>query len=285
MVPAEVTLKVAKDDQGTDEKMNVSKRNAFIESRNVTKIYRTSAGKPIHAVDNVSFKVSRGDIFTIVGPSGCGKTTLLKMIAGLLPPTDGENLIDGRPVLKPIGNVGMVFQRPVLFKWLKVLGNVLAPIDLTGLKKAAYKERAYELLKLVKLDGFEDKYPKELSGGMQQRVSIARSLILDPEVLLMDEPFGALDALTRDEMNLELLRIWREKKKTILFVTHNIQEAVFLGDKVVVLSERPARVKEIVQVDLPRPRRIEIRSDKAFGEYALDIYSLITGYERSVLLV
>jgi NitT/TauT family transport system ATP-binding protein len=179
----------------------------------------------------------------------------------------------------PIKSIGFVFQKPVLFDWYRVLANVLAPVELAGLRKKDYIDKARELIRLVKLEGFEDKYPKELSGGMQQRVAIARALILDPGILIMDEPFGALDALTRDQLNLELLKIWREKRKTILFVTHNIPEAVLLGDRVVVFSERPGRIKAILPVDLPRPRDIEVKKEKKFGELEVELYKLIAGGE------
>jgi NitT/TauT family transport system ATP-binding protein len=246
----------------------------------VSKVFDTFSGDRIVAIEEVSFDIRSGEFIPILGPSGCGKSTLLRIVAGLLKPTGGSVSVGGSPVLGPIKGIGFVFQKPVLFDWYRVLANVLAPVELAGLRKKDYVDKARELIRLVKLDGFEDKYPKELSGGMQQRVAIARALILDPAILIMDEPFGALDALTRDQLNLELLKIWREKRKTILFVTHNIPEAVLLGDRVVVFSERPGRIKAILPVDLPRPRDIEAKKNKKFGELEVELYKLIAGGER-----
>jgi NitT/TauT family transport system ATP-binding protein len=253
----------------------------YVRVESVSKVFTTFSGKPITAVRNISFDIRPGEFTTIVGPSGCGKSTLLRIIAGLLRPTEGRVSVGGNPVEGPVRGIGFVFQRPVLFDWYRVLSNVLAPVELAGLKKRDYLSRAHDLIRLVKLEGFEDKYPRELSGGMQQRVSIARALVLDPEILIMDEPFGALDALTRDQLNLELLKIWREKRKTILFVTHNIPEAVLLGDRVVVFSERPGRIKSIIPVDLARPRDIEAKKDRRFGELEVELYNLIAGSDGS----
>jgi NitT/TauT family transport system ATP-binding protein len=249
----------------------------YVRVASVSKAFDTFSGDRIAALENVSFDVRPGEFIPILGPSGCGKSTLLRIIAGLLKPTGGIVSVGGSPVQGPIKGIGFVFQRAVLFDWYKVLANILAPVELAGLRKRDYVDKAYELIRLVKLEGFEDKYPKELSGGMQQRVSIARALILDPEILFMDEPFGALDALTRDQLNLELLKIWSEKRKTILFVTHNIPEAVLLGDRVIVLSERPGRIKAIIPIDLSRPRTIEVKKDKKFGELEVELYNLIAG--------
>lgn len=249
----------------------------YVRVASVSKDFDTFSGDRIAALENVSFDVRPGEFIPILGPSGCGKSTLLRIIAGLLKPTGGIVSVGGNPVQGPIKGIGFVFQKAVLFDWYKVLANILAPAELAGLRKRDYVDKAYELIRLVKLEGFEDKYPKELSGGMQQRVSIARALILDPEILFMDEPFGALDALTRDQLNLELLKIWSEKRKTILFVTHNIPEAVLLGDRVIVLSERPGRIKAIIPIDLSRPRTIEVKKDKKFGELEVELYNLIAG--------
>ena len=186
--------------------------------------------------------IHAGNFVSIVGPSGCGKSTLLKIISGLLPASSGTITINGTPVHGPLENVGMVFQAPVLLKWRSVLGNILLPVEFAKLDLPSYIEKARALIKLVGLDGFEEMYPHELSGGMQQRVSLCRALVTDPQLLLMDEPFGALDAMTRDELDMELLRIWEERKKTVLFVTHSIQEAVFLSDVVFVMSARPGRL-------------------------------------------
>ncbi len=252
----------------------------YVRVDSVSKVFDTFSGDRIVAIEEVSFDIRSGEFIPILGPSGCGKSTLLRIVAGLLKPTGGSVSVGGSPVLGPIKGIGFVFQKPVLFDWYRVLANVLAPVELAGLRKKDYVDKARELIRLVKLDGFEDKYPKELSGGMQQRVAIARALILDPAILIMDEPFGALDALTRDQLNLELLKIWREKRKTILFVTHNIPEAVLLGDRVVVFSERPGRIKAILPVDLPRPRDIEAKKNKKFGELEVELYKLIAGGER-----
>ncbi len=251
--------------------------NAYIRVESVSKVFSSFSGDTVSAIEDVSFEIESGEFTTIVGPSGCGKSTLLRIIAGLLKPTTGRVSVAGGLVEGPIKGTGFVFQRPVLFDWHKVLANVLVPVELSGLRKKDYIEKAHDLLRLVKLEDFEDKYPGELSGGMQQRVSIARALILDPDLLIMDEPFGALDALTRDQLNLELLKIWQDKRKTVIFVTHNIPEAVILGDRVIVFSERPGRIKAIIPIELKRPRGIEVKTDKRFGERQVEIYNLIAG--------
>ena len=242
----------------------------LIEYDGVRKIYN-SGGDEVVALEEVSFHVSEGEFVTVVGRSGCGKSTLLKITSGLLPATAGAVRVAGALVRGPLTNIGVVFQAPVLLAWRKALDNVLLQIEARGLDVAAYRKRALELLELTGLKGFEGKYPNELSGGMQQRVSISRALIHDPPLLLMDEPFGALDAITRDEMNLELLRIWQEAKKTLLFITHSIPEAVFLGDRVVVMTPRPGKVAEIIPIDLPRPRVTGVRDDPKFIGYVRKI--------------
>jgi len=244
--------------------------------------YEAQSG-PVEALRDITFGVGRGEFVALVGPSGCGKSTLLRIVAGLRSPTAGDVTVDGRPVTRPIAQVGMVFQAPVLLKWRTVLDNVLLPAELAGLEAKRYRDRAHELLQLVGLGGFEATLPRELSGGMQQRASLCRALLLDPPLLLMDEPFGALDAMTRDEMNLELLRVWGEgsggaagDRKTILFVTHSIPEAVFLADRVVVMSPRPGRIARICPAGLPRPRTVEARASADFGRLALEIYDILT---------
>ena len=249
-------------------------RKPFITIRNLKKIYPTQAGEVL-AIQDVTFDVYRGEFITLVGPSGCGKTTLLKIISGLLTKTDGELIFSSEQDLGPRREVGMVFQKPVLLKWRSILDNVLLPVEILRLVRQSYVAKAMELLGLVGLTGFEKSYPNELSGGMQQRASISRALIHDPQLLLMDEPFGALDALTREKMNLEILRIWQETQKTILFVTHGIQEAVFLADRVIVLSARPARMVAAIDVNLPRPRTMELKAEKEFGKLCLEIYRLL----------
>jgi len=251
-------------------------KDAFISLKGVRKLYRSRRGE-ILALESVSFDVGKSEFAVIVGPSGCGKSTLLKIVAGLLPYEAGEITIDGMPLTGPVRDIGLVFQRPALFRWKTVLGNVLAPIELMGLNKREYLARARELIVLARLQGFENRYPGELSGGMQQRVAICRALIHNPKLILMDEPFGALDAMTRDKMNLEILRIWREEKKTVLFVTHSIHEAVFLADKIVVLSDRPSVVREIIPVKLPRPRTVELRATPEYGRYVVHLYELLQG--------
>ncbi|MEX0802901.1 MAG: ABC transporter ATP-binding protein [Candidatus Binatia bacterium] len=238
----------------------------LIEYERVRKIYN-SGNDEVIALEEVSFGVAPGEFVTVVGRSGCGKSTLLKITAGLLPVTGGSVRVAGVPVQAPLTNIGMVFQSPVLLAWRKALDNVLLQIEARGLNVGAYRKRALELLELSGLRGFENKYPNELSGGMQQRVSISRALIHDPSLLLMDEPFGALDAITRDEMNLELLKIWSESKNTVMFITHSIPEAVFLGDRVVVMTPRPGKIAEIMTIDLPRPRTTALRDDPKFIGY------------------
>jgi len=222
--------------------------------------------QPTHALAGVSFTVREAEFVAIVGHSGCGKTTLLKIIAGLVPATSGGVTVRGRPVTAPLADVGMVFQRPVLLKWRSILDNVLLPVEMLGLGRQAHRERAVELLALAGLADFRHKYPAELSGGMQQRAAICRALIHDPSLLLMDEPFGALDAMTREDMNLELLRIWEERRKTSVLVTHSISEAVFLSDRVMVMTPRPGRIADIVAIDLPRPRTPDLKLHPRFTE-------------------
>jgi len=243
--------------------------------------YRADSG-PVEALRDISFAVDRGELVALVGPSGCGKSTLLRIIAGLRPPSAGRIAVDGRAVTRPIAAVGMIFQAPVLLKWRRIVDNVLLPAELAGLSPDAYRTRAADLLRLVGLEDFGDKLPRELSGGMQQRAALCRALLLDPPLLLMDEPFGALDAMTRDDMALELLRIWgerdleRNQRKTVLFVTHSIAEAVFLADRVVVMTPRPGRVARVVQVRLPRPRTTATRASAHFGALTLELHDVLT---------
>jgi NitT/TauT family transport system ATP-binding protein len=238
-----------------------------IAIRELTKHYASRAGA-VTALDHISFAVGEGEFVAVVGPSGCGKSTLLKILAGLLPTSSGEARLRGTPIAGPRRDIGVVFQSPVLFPWRSVLDNVLLPVDVQRLGRDRYEKVAMDLLALVGLTGFEHRYPWELSGGMQQRVAITRALVHDPAMLLMDEPFGALDAMTREHMNLELQRIWLEKRKTVLFITHSIPEAVFLGDRVLVMTPRPGRILEDVAVDLPRPRSLEVMNTPEFGRYA-----------------
>ncbi len=248
----------------------MSENNTLLSIRNLRKVYQTRDGE-LEALGSVSFDVNEREFVSIVGPSGCGKTTLLRIIAGLLPKSDGEIIVN-QSNFDPTREVGFVFQKALLLHWRRVLDNVLLPIEILKLDRKKYIDRAYELLKLVGLDGFEKRYPNELSGGMQQRVSIARALIHDPKLILMDEPFGALDAITREKMNLELLRIWSEAQKTILFITHEINEAVFLSDRVIVLSARPSKMVGSYDIDLERPRTLQQKATAEFGEYTVNIY-------------
>ncbi len=241
-----------------------------IAVRSLAKSYGKEAGA-VRALDAIDFDIGDGEFVAIVGPSGCGKTTLLKILAGLLPASSGTALLRGTPILGPRRDIGMVFQAPVLFPWRTVLDNVLLPADVQRLDRQRLLAAALDLLQLVGLRGFERRYPSELSGGMQQRVAIVRALIHDPAMLLMDEPFGALDAMTREQMNLELQRIWLERRKTVVFITHSIPEAVFLADRVFVMTPRPGRVAEIIPIDIARPSSLDAMSTPAFGAYALRV--------------
>jgi len=231
------------------------------------KVYTTASGQEITALANVDLDIAAGEFVTVVGPSGCGKTTLLKILAGVMRRTSGTVMLNGAPIERPSRDVGIVFQQPVLLPWRTVLSNMLLPVELQHRDRQAHLARARQYLSMAGLDGFQDRYPHELSGGMQQRVGIGRALVHDPAVLLMDEPFGALDAMTRDSMNIELLRIWDESRKTVLLITHSISEAVLLADRVIVMSPRPGRIVEIVPVELPRPRTLEMINSDAFGRY------------------
>lgn len=220
--------------------------------------------RSVRALEPVSLTIDPGEFVAIVGPSGCGKSTLLKIVAGLLNPTGGQVLIDGKRVKEPITDVGIVFQQHLLLPWRNALDNILLQIEARRLPTKDFSDRAKDLMELTGLSGFEEKFPGELSGGMAQRVSICRALVHDPPLLLMDEPFGALDAMTRDQMNQDLERISREANKTVLFITHSIQEAVFLADRVVVMSPRPGGIDEIVTTDIPRPRDFAHRETPQF---------------------
>lgn len=238
-----------------------------IEIESLGKTYVTRDGVPIHALDGISVSVEEGEFITVVGPSGCGKSTLLKILAGILPRTDGNVRLRGKEIKGPRKDVGVVFQTPQLLPWRNTLQNVMLPIEVQHLNKKRFRGRAEQLLELVGLEGFESKYPSELSGGMQQRVAIARALVNDPAVLLMDEPFGALDAMTREFMNLELIRIWKESGKTVIFITHSIPEAVFLAQRVLVMSPRPGKIVDLISVDLPHPRDLNLMASDKFGDY------------------
>jgi NitT/TauT family transport system ATP-binding protein len=238
----------------------------FIRIASLRKTYGAGADG-VHALEDIDLDIALGEFVAVVGPSGCGKSTLLRAIAGLIPASSGQIWFGDRPVDGPRRDIGVVFQSPVLFPWRTVLDNVLVPIDVQKLDRGNGTKRARELLALVGLSEFEGRFPAELSGGMQQRVGIARALVHDPAMLLMDEPFGALDAMTREHMNVELQRLWMSRGKTVLFITHSISEAVFLADRVVVMTPRPGRIAEVLRVDLPRPRTLDMMSSPPFGEY------------------
>lgn len=242
----------------------------LIEAAGVTKVYQTRDGA-VESLRPLDFKIHTGEFVSVVGPSGCGKSTLLKMVAGLLPITEGNLTLSGRPIVGPQKDVGIVFQSAVLLAWRSVLDNILLQAEMRRMPRAEAREKALKLMKMAGLAGFEQKYPWQLSGGMQQRASICRALLHDPTLLLMDEPFGALDAMTREKMNLELQRIWSESKKTVLLITHSIPEAIFLSDRVIVMSERPGSIAAIYDIDLPRPRSLDIMGTPEFAHYAKQI--------------
>ena len=246
--------------------MSAGPAGALIDLRRVAKTFRARSGEDVAALSDIALAIGPGEFLTIVGPSGCGKSTLLRIIAGLVPPTGGAVRIAGREVAGPRRDIGMVFQDAVLLPWRTVQKNVLVPAEVIGIDAGTARRRAAELLDLVGLAGFADKYPMELSGGMRQRVAIARALMHDPAILLMDEPFGALDAMTREAMNSELLHVWQASRKTVVLVTHSIDEAVFLADRVVVMSPRPGSVREVLDVKVGRPRTFRTRLDRAFLE-------------------
>ncbi|GEL21104.1 ABC transporter ATP-binding protein [Pseudonocardia sulfidoxydans NBRC 16205] len=241
--------------------------DAWIRVAGLDKTYPARRSDPTVALQGIDLSVRRGEFVSVVGPSGCGKTTLLKILAGLVGRSEGEVEIAGTDVRGPLPQIGMVFQAATLLPWRTVRQNVLVPVEVQGLDKEKFGRRADELLEMVGLAEFANSYPYELSGGMQQRAGICRALVHDPAVLLMDEPFGALDAMTREYMNVELLRIWQQSGKTIVLVTHSIPEAVFLSDRVVVLSARPGRIAEVIDVELDRPRELSVMASDRAGIY------------------
>jgi len=238
----------------------------YIRLEGVGKVYDTQAG-PVEACTDISVDIRESEFVAVVGPSGCGKTTIMKMVAGLQPYTAGAITVGGRRVARPLTDVGIVFQDAILLDWRDVLGNVMLQADIRGLERAKYEAIARHLIDATGLAGFENRKPYELSGGMRQRVSICRALVHDPPLLLMDEPFGALDALTREQISMDIQRLWMEKRKTALHITHSIPEAVLLADRVVVMSPHPGRIVEILDIDLPRPRRLDKLPPK-FNDYA-----------------
>jgi len=241
------------------------KDRSFVQIRKAGKTYRSKRGD-VAALKDIDLDIGMSEFVSVLGPSGCGKSTLLRCLAGLDHPTSGEILIGGQKVTRPPDGLGVVFQRDVLLEWRTVLENVLLPVEVNRMNVKEWEPKAIQLLDLLGLRGFERRSPWELSGGMRQRVSICRALLMNPSLLLMDEPFGALDAMTRDDLNVELQRVWMADEKTVFFVTHSITEAIFLADRVVIMSRSPGQIAEIIKVDLPRPRDLSIRETPEFGQ-------------------
>src|SRR5882757_2291234 len=245
----------------------------YLEFRDLSKIYATDDG-PVRALDGISISQRKREFLSILGPSGCGKSTLLMIAAGLLPASHGLVMVQGQCINKPRTDVGIVFQNPVLLEWRTALGNIMLQAEARKLDRAVAERRAYELLASVGLTGFEHKYPDQLSGGMRQRVSICRALIHNPPQLLMDEPFGALDALTRDQLVLDIQRICNGRRMTVLFIAHSVPEAVFLSDQVIVMTPRPGRIDRVIDIELPRPRTLALRETHEFARYNREILDL-----------
>jgi NitT/TauT family transport system ATP-binding protein len=237
----------------------------------VQKTYATRVGEEVRALERINNRIEVGEFVSVVGPSGCGKSTLLMIVAGLVPCSEGDIRIDDATVTRSHQQMAMVFQRDLLLKWRSVLGNILLPVEIKGWNPSAYRERAVTLMQQVGLEDFAAKFPDELSGGMRQRVAICRALVQQPRLLLMDEPFGALDALTREQMSIDLLRLWQRINNTVIFVTHSIDEAIFLSDRVLVMSPRPGRIDLDLKISLPRPRRFAMRGSSEFLSYVGEI--------------
>jgi NitT/TauT family transport system ATP-binding protein len=252
----------------------------LIRIEHVSHVFGARSSRPIPALRDIDLEIGENEFVTIVGRSGCGKSTLLRIVDGLIRPTSGRVTIGGRPVDRPRRELSLMFQRSALLPWRNVIDNVLLPVEVLRLPRKEHRRRAEELLALVGLEGFEKRRPYELSGGMQQRAALCRALVHDPAVLLMDEPFAALDALTREELALELQRIWSEHRKTIVFVTHSIQEAVLLADRIVVMTPRPGTIARIVDVDLPRPRSLTTASEE-FARASAEVHELLFSRERA----
>src|SRR5438874_4634708 len=255
---------------------------AKLALREISMIY-AQRGRRFTALRDVSLQIDSGQFISIVGASGCGKTTLLRIVDGLVAPSRGQIWVDGQAITKPGPDRGFVFQQDALFPWRTVLDNIVFGLEVQGKPKADSRRRADELVRLVGLSGFEHHFPHELSGGMRQRANLARALTIDPDILLMDEPFAALDAQTREIMQAELLRIWRSNRKTVLFVTHQIDEAVYLADRVVVMTSRPGQVKAVVDVDIPRPRDLSVKRTPRFLELVDEIWKMIEEEVKAAL--
>lgn len=242
---------------------------------NLSHAYDDAKSAKLLALHNVSLEVDEGEFVAVVGPNGCGKTTLLNVVAGLIKPTCGRVMVDGVPVNGPSDSVGLVFQQPLLLPWKTLLRNVSWGLELRDVNRSEAVTKAREVIRMVGLSGFEEYYPSSLSGGMQQRANLARALVLDPELLLMDEPFANLDAQTKEIMQYELVKLWEATRKTALLVTHNISEAIYLADRIYVFTKRPGRIKDVVHVDMPRPRTLEIKRTPQFLEYDARIWGLL----------
>lgn len=274
------TLKKVAMDYEEKESINKNEDNIEIKIEDLSMIYQDkNGGQPVTALQNVNLEIKEGEFISLLGPSGCGKTTLLRIIADLLQPSIGKVTVRGQSPreVRLQKKYGIVFQNPVLYDWRTVRRNVCMPMELLGMKKPDRTSRVTEMLDLVGLSEFGKHYPYELSGGMQQRVGIARALAINPEILLMDEPFSALDEFTREKLHEDLLNIWNKTNKTIVFVTHNISEAVFLSDRVVVLSPHPGRVSAVIDIDIPRPRNMESKQSKQFYDYITKIRNSFEG--------
>jgi NitT/TauT family transport system ATP-binding protein len=250
-------------------------RPPLINCQGLNKSYMVRIGEPVVALKNLNIQLPVSDFLVVVGPSGCGKSTLLRLLAGLDRKTTGTIELGGTPIDGPRKDIGIVFQTPTLLAWRTVLENIMLPVDVLDLDRNSHLGRAEQFIEMVGLKGFEKKYPWELSGGMQQRVAICRSLINQPRLLLMDEPFGALDAFTRESMNIELEKIWLTTQQTILLITHSIPEAVFLGTRVAVMSPRPGTIADIVTIDLPRPRTLNMTTTPKFGDHVRNIRGIL----------
>jgi NitT/TauT family transport system ATP-binding protein len=270
-VSAAIWLSSSGDGNGLLER--VGRMQAYISGRNVNLTFRPPNRGPVRALQNFDIDIGEGEFLSIVGPSGCGKSTFLNVLLGLVKPDSGDIRMDGKPITGPGTDRAMVFQEFGLLPWRTVQHNVELGLELKGMAAEARRKVSQPLIQMVGLTGFEGHYPHELSGGMKQRVGLARALATDPNVLLMDEPFAALDAQTRDLMQVELLRIWQEAKKTVLFVTHQIDEAIYLSDRVVVMTKRPGHAKKIFKIGLPRPRDYEMRVTPEFNELKLEIWN------------
>lgn len=248
-------------------------RRPYIVADGVTKTFKVRGNSQIHAVDTIDLTIEDGEFVALLGPSGCGKSTLLSMIAGLTSPTDGSVVVAGDGVNRPVTDLGFVFQKDLLLPWRDVISNVLIQFEMRGQATAPHREKAMQLLASVGLEGMEDRLPHELSGGMRQRVAICRAIVHDPPLLLLDEPLGALDALTRDQLRIDIQKIWLRDRKTAVLVTHDIEEAVFLAQRVIVMTPRPGRIQVEVRIDLPFPRRLEMKEQPEFLGYVREIRS------------